>query len=500
MNTADQKNYVTTLSDDILCKLMRHVDGNEWESDPFALVSLFFNENSPFISAAAQSFTMIRLVSDGLMSCNLEGRFIQLNCGADELDLALRVLKACGKHIRIIELSSAVRHEVETYASLISTHCTKAKEIRVRGSEGCERFRTAVNDIVNDMSTHLETLQFREYRRRRIRTQMFSSRLAARLGGNCVQLRSFTYRGTELQRLSHLWRAVGANLEDLNLRSFDSTEWESVLDNISHYCRNLKNITLFGNKLRDDYLTNETVAKFYANYGNQLERASLPSLDEESCKLIAESCRNLRCSFLEYEHEFGRVAALGSRIEKLVFTFEETSDWTLLSQAMVNCSSLLSLEVGGSFRNPLDQDLLHSLFSSKLMQLENLVLPTIPGSAEVLDKIAKSTSRLVNVCIVFNTIEDGKIFELFGAVNTRLEEVTLSEMVAPSDRTTDEKVLDVVKDTFSCFGKCMGMKRFNLELNSAAPISEALNNAFVSQRVRPLKLQLGFVDTEWNQN
>lgn len=108
------------------------------------------------------------------------------------------------------------------------------------------------------------------------------------------------------------WSIFGSTLQSLRLTGEEVEVTESVLDRIRRHCHNLKHIDI--SKI---CTTNDSVMKFVASYGDQVETVHVYYWNERETKHVVGKCRNARFH-VEFDWDFYVLPNLkirGSRLE-----------------------------------------------------------------------------------------------------------------------------------------------------------------------------------------
>lgn len=197
-------------------------------------------------------------------------------------------------------------------------------------------------------------------------------------------LKSFHYTGSYIRYFEDLWEIVGDTLEEVRIVDFPDcgfyAEWEQCIRKLKLHCRKLTSISMSNGYVRPVPKEREiNFVDFISSYGTQLLHTNLHSwLGEESLNRIARECPNVRCNFVHERDGGHKFSVLGDRLHSLNcdYTHEALDDdykWTALSDSMKKCASLTTLRVavfGLTFTN----DCIKAFLPTRMHALECLSL------------------------------------------------------------------------------------------------------------------------------
>ncbi len=154
------------------------------------------------------------------------------------------------------------------------------------------------------------------------------SNLAATLVGHCSKIRDLTLQTPTLTPLVPLWKALGKDLQRLELNSRVRDGWTVTLQSLHAYCRGIRRIEVSCAQIRDDDI-DQLYGQLLASYGAQLLEANLGIRSYESCAEVASHCPNVSVSLrTNMNDNLSRIALFGDRTTKLNISDDELSATT----------------------------------------------------------------------------------------------------------------------------------------------------------------------------
>lgn len=197
-------------------------------------------------------------------------------------------------------------------------------------------------------------------------------------------LKSFHYTGSYVRYFEDFWEVVGDSLEEVRIVDFPDcgfyAEWEQCIRKLKINCRKLTTICMsngYGRPILEERERN--FVDFICSYGPQLLQTNLHSwLGEESLVRIARECPNVRCNFVHERGGGHKFAVLSNRLHSLNcdYTHQALDDdykWTVLSDAMKKCVSLVTLRVA-VFGLTFTSECIKAFLPKHMHSLESLTL------------------------------------------------------------------------------------------------------------------------------
>ena len=270
----------------------------------------------------------------------------------------------------------------------------------------------------------------------RLETPAPTSSICLSISSYCTQLRQLHIgRASKCdERRSELWEKVGATLEALSV-TYTFPAFKEIRT-IQQHCREIRWLHILGTEH-----INPTLAECFVSYGEQLEYAFLPDMNESQLEAIVSACPNAVFGMcIEKMSHANSLELAGSRLEKAALFTKGVYNFSFLKKGWNACPNIEKVvlldEVSLSY--------VRAIFTEPkpaLLELELLIDLGEESSEvrEIVDCIAEGTGSLRYFYLTTDGLADG-LFDKLVARNQSLQ-----QFICNADWYEDDGMCDVAK-------------------------------------------------------
>jgi len=486
--------FFTTLSQDEISCIVPYVKTE-------TLISFLSSKCvlSPFVHIAPRLFETLCIHRHNRIFFDFESATLKIGCCYRDVSVIENILAACGTVFKKlilykVERFDGIDHFAARFSKYIIPSPESAVEIRTKNSVFSSSINasncvTYINDgeFINNFSksiTHLKDMSLLGKEHRFNSTDL-----------NMPTLKALNYRGEQLEKLEHLWKSVGASLEEVDLIVYRNEGWKNCINLMNSHCRKLNKIRL-GNPLLDAEVSESDLADLLCSYGNQLLEASSHGFEVENSQRIVSECANVRFCVWNSNNEFDDIRNYDNRVDliNLVLKLEDLHDWTELSDTMKSCPSLAELIVHSHLTEvTLDEERIEAIFPARMDHLESLMF-NIRINTHCLFRIANVTSNLRTLNVKLSFSNSAESLEAICRKNRHLELIKIMQHDAEfGDEDSFMETEDLVREFVHAVRHCHSLREFTVNFHERMPPGEReLHDACVILRNRAISFFFRF--------
>lgn len=415
--------YLNLLSNDELFVIVRHLsdrpDTDTWHANLNSRTrGAIFTKDGPFAETISEHFTHARITeSTGSRECGIYVR------GDEKFGVTL--FKHFGKAFKRVTIADFGLSALPVKPAILESferNCDNLRRLSLHLDRDSIVTYSKRSFFVRNVS-HLEHFQlwFRAAEGFRLILPKFPN------------LKVLSVNGQRLEHATPLLESSATSLREIYLNGI-STNWDPIIAQL-YRCKSLTKIELEGNVPQDDYV------KLLQSFGDNLNRAILKHMNDDMCRQIVRTCKNLECSVTISAMNIEKMLIFGEHIRRITIRNPGIGDWTQMKAAADICTNISEVQCLG---RSMTGGALQALFNSPKKQLQHihLVISGLHVSTKFLDSIRCSTGNLRRLNLTVHVFCDMDALLQLLETNHKLVEVQLNSRQRVSQ---DEATRNCVK-------------------------------------------------------